>query len=152
MCTEPQEKKKEKEADRENAKPAPATHRSILEYFLEDPRTERLSTCDRSRVSLHVAVLLKRGKVVAHATNRNGSRSNGSGYSDHGIHAEKNVVKELGDISKLRGCDMIVMRISRDQRREGFEKFLYSKPCPECQLFLEKCMREYGLKNVYFTS
>lgn len=99
-----------------------------------------------------MAVLLKRGRPIAVATNKNGSRSSGSGYSDHSIHAERNVIKELGDISKLRDADMVVMRISRDSQRQGFEKFLVSKPCRGCQLFLEKCMREYGLKNVYYTA
>ena len=68
------------------------------------------------------------------------------------IHAEKNVVKQLGDISKLRGADLYVMRLSRDHKKENKEKFLNSKPCDQCQAFLEKCMREYGLKSVYFTS
>ena len=131
---------------------AHATLRSVLDMFVADPRTTRLSSCDKPRVSLHVAVLLKRGRPIAVATNKNGSRSSGSGYSDHSIHAERNVIKQLGDISKLRGADMVVMRISRDRQREGFEKFLGSQPCPGCQLFLEKCMREYGLKNVYYTS
>jgi len=76
----------------------------------------------------------------------------GSGYSTHSIHAEKNVVKQLGDISKLRGADLYVMRISRDVTKVSTDKFLCSKPCDECQAFLEKCMREYGLKNVYFTA
>jgi hypothetical protein len=131
---------------------AHAIHKAVLDQFLADPKTTRLNTADRARVSLHVAVLLKRGKVLATATNRNGSRSNGSGYSDYSIHAERNVIKQLGDISKLRDADMLVMRISRDHTKEGFEKFLESKPCRGCQLFLEKCMREYGLKNVYYTS
>jgi Cytidine and deoxycytidylate deaminase zinc-binding region len=128
------------------------THASILEEFLSDPRTTNLSECDRKRYSLHVAVIALRGKVLATATNKNGTRSMGSGYSTHSIHAEKNVVKQLGDISKLRGADMYVMRISRDSQKIRKEKFLCSKPCDECQTFLEKCMREYGLKNVYFTA
>lgn len=128
------------------------THASILEEFLSDPRTTNLVEYDKKRYSLHVAVIALRGKVLATATNRNGTRSMGSGYSTHSIHAEKNVVKQLGDISKLRGADLYVMRISRDVRKVSTDKFLCSKPCDECQAFLEKCMREYGLKNVYFTA
>ena len=128
------------------------THASILEEFLSDPRTTNLVEYDKKRYSLHVAVIARRGKVLATATNRNGTRSMGSGYSTHSIHAEKNVVKQLGDISKLRGADLYVMRISRDVRKVSTDKFLCSKPCDECQAFLEKCMREYGLKNVYFTA
>lgn len=132
-----------------------AIHRSktsILEEFLNDPRTTNLAICDKQRQSLHVAVVVMRGKVLASATNRNGSRSSGSGYSSHSIHAEKNVIKQLGDISKLRGADLYVMRISKDHSKANSDRFLYSKPCDECQLFLEKCMKEYGLKNVYFTA
>jgi Cytidine and deoxycytidylate deaminase zinc-binding region len=128
------------------------TQASILEEFLSDPRTTNLTEFDKKRYSLHVAVVVLRGKVLATATNRNGTRSMGSGYSTHSIHAEKHVVKQLGDISKLRGADMYVMRISRDAQKIHKEKFLCSKPCDECQAFLEKCMREYGLKNVYFTA
>ena len=128
------------------------TQASILEEFLSDPRTTNLAECDKKRNSVHVAVVVLRGKVLAEATNRNGTRSMGSGYSTHSIHAEKNVVKQLGDISKLKGADLYVMRISRDIKKVHTQKFLCSKPCDECQAFLEKCMREYGLKNVYFTA
>ena len=128
------------------------TAKSVLDMFLEDPRTTNLCLYDKQRYSLHVAVIVSRGKVLAYAMNKNGTRSRGSGYSTHSIHAEKNVVKELGDISKLRGADMYVMRISKDQSREGFDKFSCSKPCCDCEKFLTKCMREYGLKRVYYTS
>ena len=128
------------------------TKTNILEEFLNDPRTTNMAACDKQRQSLHVALVVMRGKVLASATNRNGSRSSGSGYSSHSIHAEKNVIKQLGDISKLRGADLYVMRVSRDIKKCGAERFLYSKPCEQCQIFLEKCMKEYGLKNVYFTA
>lgn len=134
------------------AQPLRRTHAQLLEEFLIDPKTINLTTFDKSRQSLHVAIIAKRGKILATATNRNGSRSSGSGYSNHSIHAEKNAVKQLGDISKMRGCDLYVMRISRDHEKEDKMKFMNSKPCEECQMFLEKCMREYGLNRVYFTS
>lgn len=96
--------------------------------------------------NLHIAVLVKRGKMVAIATNRSGNRSKGSGYSDRTIHAERAVVKELGDISKLRGCSMYVWRI-------GFADYytMNSEPCHECQVFLNKCVTKYGLRGVYYT-
>ena len=93
---------------------------------------------------LHCAVLLKRGKVIASAQNRIGSRSRGSGYSQQTIHAERAVVKALGDISLLKGAVLCVWRISRIN-------VLPSKPCSECQVFLEKCMREYGLRAVHYS-
>ena len=125
------------------------TEKNLLEQFLADPRTANLR--ETHGTSVHIAVLMKRGKVIAQGTNRIGSRSRGSGYSAYTIHAERNVVKDLGDISQLRGADMYIMRISKDRKKCGFERFMGSKPCPSCQLFLEKCMREYGLKNVFYT-
>jgi hypothetical protein len=122
------------------------TQMAIFQKFLEDPRTINLRM--KHTASLHRAVLVKRGKIIADATNNYGNRSRGSGYSQSSIHAEKNVVKEIGDISKLRGADMYIMRFSRKDPL-GFVK---SIPCPSCMVFLEKCMKEYGLKNVYYTS
>ena len=100
--------------------------------------------------SIHVAVLMKRGKIIAKATNGFGSRSRGSGYSESSIHAERNVIKEFGNIYDLKGVEMYVVRISRNYKSEGSNQFIGSKPCCQCQPFLEKCMREYGLKNVYY--
>ena len=121
---------------------------SLLERFMDDPRTTKLYT-EESKRKIHRAILVKRGKIIAEATNRYGTRSRGSGYSDRSIHAEKHVIKKLGNIAELRGADMYVMRHGRAERAE---EFMCSKPCKSCQLFLEKCMREYGLKNVYYTA
>jgi hypothetical protein len=125
------------------------TQYGILQQFLDDPRTAKLR--DRHYAHVHMAVIVKRGQILAEATNNYGSRSRGSGYSASSIHAERNVVKQLGDISKLRDADMYVMRFTRDKalHKEGF---LNSEPCKACVIFLEKCIREYGLKNVYYTA
>lgn len=98
---------------------------------------------------VHKAVLTKRGKIIAEAGNKIGSRSRGSGYSDYSIHAERNVVKALGDLSLLRGADIYIMRLRNTPTEET--PFLNSKPCPSCKMFLDKCIREYGLRNVYYT-
>ena len=68
------------------------TQMAIFQKFLEDPRTINLRM--KHTASLHRAVLVKRGKIIADATNNYGNRSRGSGYSQSSIHAEKNVVKE----------------------------------------------------------
>ena len=119
----------------------------ILEQFRNDPRTQkmRLSHC----TSVHIAVLVYRGKIIAQATNRVGTRSKGSGYSNYTIHAEKNVVKKLGDYKCLKDADMYVIRCGRGVNSS---KFINSKPCSDCEIFLNKCMSKYGLKNVYYTS
>ena len=45
------------------------------------------------KTSIHVAIIVKRNKVIAMATNKIGTRSRGAGWSDCTIHAEKNVVR-----------------------------------------------------------
>jgi hypothetical protein len=93
----------------------------------------------------HHATIIKMNKVLASAINRAGSRSRGAGYSDWTIHAERAVVKRLGDISQLRGATLIVVRYNKKGQ------MLNSKPCHDCELFLEKCMRDYGLRKVIYS-
>ena len=121
---------------------------SILDQFLSDERTCRMA----HETKLHIAIIVKRGKILAEATNKVASRSNGAASrgSRNSIHAERNVLRTLGDTSKLRGADMYGMRIGKMSRDSEIE-FRYSQPCPECTVLLQKCMREYGLRNVYFT-
>jgi hypothetical protein len=119
----------------------------LLEHILSNPRTEGLKYAHFA--SIHVALLLKRGKIIAEATNGYGSRSRGSGYCHSSIHAERNVVKEIGNIHELKGAEMYVVRISRS--KEVDDPFVGSKPCAQCRPFLKKCIKEYGLKNVYYT-
>lgn len=120
----------------------------LLDQIISNTRTVNLRYAHFA--SIHVATLIKRGKIIAQATNGFGSRSRGSGYSAASIHAEKNVIKQLGNIHDLRGADMYVVRISRDPRLEGLDQFVKSNPCPQCTSFLEKCIKEYGLKNIYY--
>ena len=117
----------------------------ILQRFAIHPDTVRLGFEELSHV--HKAIIVKRGHILAEAGNKVGNRSKGSGYSDRSMHAERNVVKQLGDISKLRGADLYVIRTNPAGTR-----FLLSKPCHGCTEFLTKCMKEYGLKNVYYTA
>lgn len=130
------------------AQPVRSSDYSLLERFLNDPNTMRMrQSCT---TSFHVAMLVKRGKILTIASNRIGSRSQGCGFSKYTIHAERNVVKSFGDVSQLRGCDMFVMRIHANSITKE-KHFGNSAPCKECQIFLEKCQRQYGLRHVYFT-
>lgn len=97
------------------------------------------------KTSLHYAQIIKRNKILAFARNSVGSRSRGCGYSDMTIHAERAVVKKLGDVSKLVGATLIVWRVN------PAGDILPSKPCSSCQLFLDKCKREYGLRKVIYS-
>jgi hypothetical protein len=91
----------------------------------------------------HIAIIYKRGKVLSVGINKLGTRSRGCGWNTVSIHAEIDAIKDLGDISKLRGASLIVVRINR------LDEIVYSKPCASCQCVLEKCMKIHGLRNVY---
>ena len=82
---------------------------SILDQFLSDERTCRMA----HETKLHIAIIVKRGKILAEATNKVASRSNGAASrgSRNYIHAERNVLRTLGDTSKLRGADMYLSLI-----------------------------------------
>lgn len=95
---------------------------------------------------IHIALLWKRGKVMEMACNMVGSRSKGCGYDHSTIHAERAVLKKIGDVTKLEGATMVVVRVAR-----GTGEFVNSQPCETCRPHLEKCMKEYGLKSVYYS-
>lgn len=117
----------------------------ILERMIQGETAA--NRCKQNRCTnthLHVAVIVKNGQVLATAENRIGTRSRGSGYSNQTIHAERAVFKKLGDYTKLRGATLCVWRVSTIS-------VLPSKPCSDCHIFLEKCMREYGLRAVQYT-
>lgn len=94
---------------------------------------------------LHYATITKHGKKIASSRNRVGSRSKGCGYSNQTIHAERAVVKSLGDVSQLRGCILTVIRVNKRGQ------IMNSKPCASCVKFLEKCIKKYGLLKVMYS-
>ena len=95
---------------------------------------------------LHYASIEKHGKEIASSRNRVGSRSRGCGYSNQTIHAERAVVKSLGDVSQLRGCILTVIRVNKQNQ------LMNSKPCASCVKFLEKCIKKYGLLKVLYST
>lgn len=96
---------------------------------------------------MHIAILLKRGKIIASATNFIGSRSSGCGFDDRSIHAERALIKKLGNNRKMDGAIMVVIRLT-----QGTNQLCNSKPCSKCEPHLKKCMKEYNLKGVYYSS
>jgi hypothetical protein len=101
---------------------------------------------DVHNTQFHYAEVYRRNRLIASSRNKIGSRSRGCGWSDHTLHAERAVVKRIGDISQLRGCVLIVIRLNK----QG--DVLNSKPCCDCQKFLTKCMKEYGLRKVIYSA
>lgn len=96
--------------------------------------------------NIHVAILLKHGKILGIDRNHYGSRKRGCGYTDRTIHAERAVLKKVGDVTKLNGCIMIVIRFARKDT-----ELINSVPCHSCRCHLEKCMKEYGLRRIYYS-
>jgi hypothetical protein len=94
----------------------------------------------------HTAIVRRRNKIIATSRNTLGTRSRGSGWDDQSLHAERAVVKRLGDISQLRGCTLEVIRLNKSGEVRN------SKPCANCEIFLQKCMREYGLRKYIYSA
>jgi hypothetical protein len=93
--------------------------------------------------SLHVATIYGRGgAVLGLATNRIGTRHRGAGYSGMTIHAERAVMKAVGDVSLLNGATLVVIRLNK----KG--ELMSSAPCHECHVAIKAAMRKYGLKRV----
>jgi hypothetical protein len=118
---------------------------TVLDLFYQMRTLKSLWLKTRLR-HVHVAMVLKRGKVMEMATNAVGSRSRGCGYDHRSIHAERAVLKKIGDYNKLCGAILIVIRISR-----GTNELVDSEPCPHCRPHMEKCVKEYGLRRVYYS-
>lgn len=105
----------------------------------------RASKC--MNTSVHIAYLYARGGVlIAMATNRVGSRSRGAGYSKYTIHAERAVLKMVGDNTLLRGATMVVVRVGK----KG--DLMNSMPCHECQCHLNKAIDKYKMRRVYYSA
>jgi deoxycytidylate deaminase len=96
---------------------------------------------------VHVALVYRRGKLLAVATNFVGSRARGCGYDHRTIHAERAVLKKVGDTDKLDGATLIVIRIAK-----GTREVVNSQPCHSCRCHLEKCITQYGLRAVYYST
>ena len=97
--------------------------------------------------SLHIAFLYGRGgAMLAMSTNSIGSRSKGAGYSKYTIHAERAVLKMVGDNTLLRGATLVVVRVSK----KG--ELMSSLPCHECTCHLTKAITKYGLRRVFYSA
>jgi len=94
---------------------------------------------------VHVALIVKRGKLLAWGTNQYSSRKEGCGSDHYSLHAEAAAIKRLGNKEYLRGAVLIVVRRSA-------ESFINSEPCDTCKCRLQKHMREDGLSAVYYSS
>jgi hypothetical protein len=120
------------------------TRQNVHSYIHNKYEIESL--LQRHNTQIHIALLIKRGKIIQSAINSIGSRSKGCGYDHFSIHAERAVIKKLGDLRLLEGAFMVVIRIAK-----GTRQLVNSEPCHTCKCHLEKCIREYGMRCVYYS-
>ena len=119
----------------------PRVSKKLIQSILETVHIRQTSHTTHH----HIAIILSaRGKILAISDNRAGSRSQGCGHSDYTIHAERAVIKKLGDKTLLKGATLIVIR-----QNSAKTAFIKSDPCHDCKLQLLKHMIEDGLKWVY---
>jgi hypothetical protein len=95
----------------------------------------------KHRTSHHVAFLFKGRKLLAIGQNR---VSEQGGAIRPTIHAEAAAIRAVGDISRLRGATLVVIRIGGGASNR---QLMNSAPCPACQTLIQKCQREYGLRS-----
>lgn len=88
----------------------------------------------------HIALLFHGRKLIAIGHNRVSYRRRSTART---IHAEADVIRSLGDLTKLRGSTLVVIRYGGT----GHANLINSKPCPACQRLIDKCQKDYGLKN-----
>jgi hypothetical protein len=108
----------------------------ITRHIDESSRTKSLAYSKMHQH--HIAFICKGRKVLSVAYNRVGDRSYGCGYNKRSIHAEANVIRSLGNVEKLRGAKLFVVRLTASG-------LMNSRPCSACQCIIQKCMKEYGL-------
>lgn len=119
--------------------------RTFEQKFLSLLIEEGIRARSQKKGFIHIAIIVKRKKIISIAYNQIGTRGSGCGYSDYTIHAERNVIKQAGDFNKLNGASLYVIRISNQ------DNILNSTPCHGCKLLIEKCQKNYGLRNVYYS-
>jgi len=100
------------------------------------------------RTFVFVAALVRRGKVLAMATNRVSASARAVACATTvafdgtcTVHAERAVVRRAG-VKQLRDACIVVWR---DNRKA-------SAPCKACEAFLCKCIRDWGLRGVFYTA
>lgn len=95
--------------------------------------------------SLHGAVLVKGGRVLAQGINKPKTNQFIETYAHHEdctIHAEAHVILQVRKKIDLNGAKLYVARMRKNDKQPGI-----SKPCIMCQ----KIIRRYGIKKVFYT-
>ena len=110
----------------------------ILKLAIEEAETVSY----RFRVG---AVLFKGSRILA--SGHNGIRSSRihplHKQYNNSLHAEQNAILNIKDWSTLKGCSILVVKISKTRG-----VFSMARPCEMCQDLL----RHVGIKSMYYTN
>jgi deoxycytidylate deaminase len=116
-----------------------------VQHYIDVIEALFVKPVQRHTTNLHVAFIVKRGKIISAATNSIGSRQRGCGYNDRTIHAEMAALKKV-DWRELDGADMYIFRW-----RSSVHDVAYSHPCYNCSMVLNKCIKQWGLNRIYYS-
>lgn len=94
----------------------------------------------------HGCVIVVGGRIIGRGYN---SYKGINHSSNRSTHAEMAALKSVRDKDQLKGADLYVVRIRYDKEKKLVVR--NSKPCDKCFPKLLKCMRNYGLRNVYYS-
>lgn len=122
-------------------------NRETAKHLIESNISMKTVTNKTNLKHVHVALVMKRGKILSVASNTVGSRKRGAGFDDRTLHAERAAIKKIGDVSKLHGATLVVIRVGKSNYELG-----NSEPCHSCRCHLEKCIKDYGLKTIYYST
>jgi hypothetical protein len=85
-------------------------NRETAKHLIESNISMKTVTSKTNLKHIHVALVMKRGKILSVASNVVGSRKRGAGFDDRTLHAERAAIKKIGDVSKLYGATLVVIR------------------------------------------
>ena len=112
----------------------------------EELAFQYIKIAKNTRYKLHIAFLYdKKGDLICESKNKIGTRSKGAGYSEYTIHAERAVLKLVGNNIFLKDATMVVIRVGKSGDIKN------SKPCHGCECHLSKAIKLYGLKRVFYS-
>lgn len=92
------------------------------------------------------AVIFKGSKIIS--SGHNYIRSCSSVHSRYrkwmnSLHAEVDAIINAGDVSKLKGASILVMKVSKK-----YGKLSNGNPCPWCKLLIKNS----GIKTIYYSN
>ena len=105
-----------------------------------------LEECEKSTYRFKMGAVVFKGTRIL-ASGHNGIRSSRihplHKYYNNSLHAEQDCILNVKDWSTLKGCSILVMRISPSKGILGM-----SEPCEICMGILN----HVGIKNIYYTN